>query len=93
MPATAEDISPEPLINATTAGLRELNERIVAEAKKAGNVTVDLYESTFRTFADYTEKVGAASPIDLVSTITSAQANLTRELSGGYAKAARTLLK
>ena len=46
-----------------------------------------------RTFADYTETVGATSPIELVSTVTKAQARLTRELTDAYTKAARSLLK
>ena len=72
--------------------VREVNERIVASAKKAGSVTVDTYDSALHTFADYTEKLGAASPIEWVSTVTQAQADLTRDLASAYTKAARTLL-
>jgi hypothetical protein len=72
--------------------VRELNERILASTKKAGTVTVDSYDSALHTFADYTEKIGAASPIEWVSTITQAQADLTRDLATAYTKAARTLL-
>ena len=81
----------ETVLDNTTAGLRELNERAITETKKAANVTLDVYESTFRTLADFTEKVGASSPVELVSTVTAAQAKATRELTGAYAKAARTL--
>jgi hypothetical protein len=73
--------------------VREMNERILSSAKKAGAVTVDTYDSTLHTFADYTEKIGAASPIEWVSTITKAQADFTRDLTTAYTKAARTLLK
>jgi hypothetical protein len=72
--------------------VRELNERVLASTKKAGAVTVDTYDSALHTFADYTEKIGAASPIEWVSTITRAQADLTRDLTTAYTKAARTLL-
>ena len=92
MTATAQDTTSQTPFDTTTASVRELNENIVAEAKKAGNVTLDVYETTLRTFADYTEKVGASSPIEIISTITRAQADLTRELTGAYTKAARTLL-
>ncbi len=92
MPAVASETPLETVFDTTTAGVRELNERVITEAKKAGNVTLDVYESTFRTLADFTEKVGASSPVELVSTITGAQAKATRELTSAYAKAARTLL-
>jgi len=82
----------EAVLDTTTAGLRELNERVIAETKKAGNVTLDVYESTFRTLADFTEKVGASSPVELVSSVTAAQAKATRDLTGAYTKAARALL-
>ena len=72
--------------------VKELNERILTSTKKVGNVTLDSYETTALTFADYTEKLGAASPIEWVSTITQAQAGLTRDLTTAYTKAARSLL-
>ena len=75
-----------------TERVRELNERIVASTKKAGNVTLDTYESASRTIAEYTEKIGDASPIEWVSTFTRAQADFTRDLTSAYTKAARTLL-
>ena len=92
MTTAASETPLETVLDTTTAGLRELNERVITEAKKAGNVTLDAYESTFRTLADFTEKVGASSPVELVSTVTAAQAKATRELTGAYAKAARALL-
>jgi hypothetical protein len=92
MPAVAAETPLETVFDTTTAGLRELNERVIAEAKKAGSVTVDVFESTFRTLADFTENVGASSPVELVSTVTAAQAKATRDLTGAYAKAARALL-
>ena len=92
MPTVVAETPLESVFDTTTASLRELNERVITEAKKAGNVTLDAYESTFRTLADFTEKVGASSPVELVSTITGAQAKATRELTSAYAKAARTLL-
>jgi hypothetical protein len=90
---TAEQESPsQTVLDGTTAGLREFNERVTAEAKKAANATIDIYESTFRTLADFTESVGASSPVELVSTVTAAQAKVTRELTGAYTPAARALL-
>jgi len=92
MTATAQHATPEAIFDTTTERVRELNESLVTEAKKAGNVTLDVCETTLRTLADYTEKVGASSPIELVSTVTAAQAKATRELTAAYTKAARALL-
>lgn len=75
-----------------TERVRELNERIIASTKKAGSVTVDTYGTALHTIADYTEKLGAASPIEWVSTVTHAQADLTRDLATAYTKAAQKLL-
>jgi hypothetical protein len=89
---TAAAKETETTFEQTTARLGELNEAVVAEAKKAGNVSLDVYETTLRTLADYTEKVGTASSIDAVRVVTRAQADLTRELAGAYTSAARALL-
>lgn len=91
-PSTATETPFDTTFEAASERVRDLNERIISETKKAGNVTLDAYESALRTIADYTEKVGAASPIEWVSTVTQAQADLTRDLATAYTKAARTLL-
>jgi hypothetical protein len=93
MAATAHATPIEETLEAGTARVRELNERLLAEAKKAGNVTLDAYEATLHTIADYTAKVGAASPIEGVAAVATAQADLMRELTDAYTKSARTLLK
>jgi hypothetical protein len=90
--STTNDTKFETGLEDATERVRELNERIVASTKKAGSVTVDTYDSALHTLADYTEKIGAASPIEWVSTVTQAQADLTRDLATAYTKAARTLL-
>jgi hypothetical protein len=89
---TAAANETETAFEQTAAQLGELNKSIVTEAKKAGNVSLDVYETTLRTIADYTEKVGTASSIDAVRVVTRAQADLTRELAGAYASAARAFL-
>ena len=91
--STPEDTKFETGLEDATERVRELNERIISETKKAGGVTLDAYESALRTIADYTEKVGTASPIEWVSTIAQGQADFTRDLTTAYTKAARTLLK
>jgi hypothetical protein len=80
-------------VDAAAERVRELNERIIESSKKAGNVYLDMYEKTFHSVADYQEKVGKQSDIDWVGTITTAQANFTRELADAYTSSARSLLK
>ncbi len=93
MSATATDNTKfETGLEDATERVRELNERIVASTKKAGNVTLDTCDSAASTIAEYTEKIGDASPIEWVSTLTRAQADFTRDLTTAYTKAARTLL-
>jgi hypothetical protein len=92
MTATAEATKFETGFEDAAERVKELNERILTSTKKVGTVTLDSYETTALTFADYTEKLGAASPIEWVSTITHAQAGLARDLTTAYTKAARSLL-
>lgn len=73
--------------------IRDLNERILESSKNAGNTYLDIYEKTLASIADYQEKVGKQSEVELVTTIASAQASFTRDLAGAYVSAARSLLK
>jgi hypothetical protein len=92
MTTTAETKKIETGFEDAAERVKELNERLLTTTKKVGNVTLDTYETTARTFADYTEKIGAVTPIEWVSTLTQAQADLARDLTSAYTKAARTLL-
>lgn len=91
-PTTAEAKKIETGFEDSAERVKEFNERLLTTTKNVGNVTLDTYETTARTFADYTEKIGAVTPIEWVSTLTQAQADLTRDLTSAYTKAARTLL-
>jgi hypothetical protein len=73
--------------------VRDLNERFLTASRKAGNATLDSYERTLVSIADFTEKAGSASQNEWVSAVVHAQADVTRELAGAYTSAARTLLK
>jgi hypothetical protein len=73
--------------------VRDLNERVLSASKKAGNASLDSYERTLVSIADFTEKAGSASQNEWISAVAHAQADLTRELAGAYTSAARTLLK
>jgi hypothetical protein len=91
MSATAEQPVFEAAIDKTTASLREFNELVLGELKKAGNVTVDAYEASWRAYADYAETLAAATPADVAGVAATAHAKATRDLTSAYSKAARSL--
>ncbi|MGE5636222.1 MAG: hypothetical protein ACM3UV_04675 [Nocardioidaceae bacterium] len=73
--------------------IQELNERILEASKKAGTTYVDAYEKTLKTIADFQERVGEASPVEWVTSLTNAQADLLRNFAEAYVGAARKALK
>ena len=82
----------EKQFEAAAERVRELNERIIASTRKAGNATLDSYERALLSVADFQANVGETSPVELVATITQAQANLIRDLTKSYTAAARALV-
>jgi hypothetical protein len=78
---------------ATTERIRELNERILEGARKAGGAYLDAYEKALESIADYQERVAKQSDVEWVSTIVDAQARFTRELTKLYVSTGRELLK
>lgn len=83
---------PEAAFEEAADRVRDLNERVMESVRKAGNATIDTYERALESVAEFEQKVGEASPIELVTTITQAQANLTRDLGKAYVAAARSLV-
>ncbi len=77
----------------TVDRIRELNERIVENARKAGNTYLDAYESMLNTVVSYQEGLANATPVDWVQSMLEAQANFTREIGNLYASTARDALK
>jgi hypothetical protein len=70
----------------------EFNERAVQNGRKAGAAYVTSYEKAVLQFADGYERLAGATNLEWVSTIASAQADLTRELTKAYTSAARELV-
>jgi hypothetical protein len=70
----------------------EYNEKVVEISKRLTDSAIDSYEKAALSAADLQEKVAGATPIEWVSSVASAQAGLTRELTKAYTKAARELL-
>ena len=87
MPET--DNTVEELVTRT----RELNERIIAAGKQAGETYLKTYERALQSIADMQEEVGKASPYDWVTTVVNAQARFTREIAEAYSAAGRELVK
>ena len=73
--------------------IRDLNERIVENARKAGNTYLDAYESMLNTIVGYQEGLADATPVDWIQRMIEAQANVTREIGNLYASTARSALK
>jgi hypothetical protein len=77
----------------TVDRIRELNERIVENARQAGDSYLDVYERTLTTIADYQDGLADSSPVDWIQRVLEAQATFTREVGDVYTSAARDALK
>ena len=73
--------------------IRELNDRITENARKAGNTYLDIYERTLSTIAGYQEELAKATPVDWMQRLIEGQATFTREVGNFYASTAREALK
>jgi predicted RNA-binding Zn ribbon-like protein len=74
------------------ARIRELNERLIASSKAAGNTTLEAYEKSLESMLGLEEKVAGATQLDWVSAIANTHAKVVRDISAAYAKAAREML-
>jgi hypothetical protein len=77
----------------TVDRIRELNERIVENARQAGTSYLDVYERTLNTLADYQESLASATPVDWLQRVIEAQAAFTRDVGSLAAATAREALK
>jgi hypothetical protein len=77
----------------TAERIRALNERIIDNARKAGNTYLDAYESALSTIVKYQESAAEATPVDWLKRVLEAQANFTREFGDLYASTGREALK
>ena len=80
-------------VQAAADRLRDLNEKIIENGRKAGNTYLDLYEKTLKTIADFGERAGSQSQIEWVQAFAKTQADLTREIADAYVQASRQFLK
>jgi hypothetical protein len=70
----------------------ELNEKAVANGKKAGAAYVASYEKAVLSFADTYEQAAGATKVEWLAGVATAQADFTREVTKAYVGAARDLV-
>jgi len=68
--------------------MTEVQEKVVAGGRKAGEAYVSSYEKVVLSLADSYEEAAGATKVGWVADIASAQADLTRGLTNSYASAA-----
>ena len=79
-------------IDAATERVAELNEKAVANGKKASAAILDTYEKTVVSFTDSYEKAAGTTKVDWIVSTAAAQADFTREVAKAYTSAARELV-
>ena len=77
----------------TVDRIRELNERIIENARKAGDAYLGVYERSLQAIVDYQRSSASATPVEWLKQTLDAQAAFTRELGELYASASREALK
>ncbi|WP_020107815.1 hypothetical protein [Nocardia sp. 348MFTsu5.1] len=91
--ATAATASLSNAFDGTSERIQSLNEKLVGAVKQTGNLSLDTYEQTLSSVADFEEKVGAATKLEWVGTLTKAHASFVTGLSSAWTSAARDVLK
>lgn len=77
----------------TAERIRALNERIIDNARTAGDTYLDAYERGLSAVVKFQESAAEATPVDWFKSVFEAQANFTREFGELYASTAREALK
>jgi hypothetical protein len=67
----------------------ELNEKAVVNGKKAGAAYLSSYEKAVVSLADSYEKAAAATKVEWIANLATAQADVSREVTKAYTSAAR----
>ena len=89
MPAQTKSDPVTESVETAAERVAELNEKAVANGKKAGAAYVSSYEKAVLSLADSYEKAAGATKLDLVATVASIQADFAREVTKAYVNAAR----
>ena len=79
-------------IDAATERVVELNEKAVANGKKASAAVLDTYEKAVISFTESYEKAAGTTKVDWIVSAATAQADITRDLTKAYTSAAREIV-
>lgn len=77
----------------TEARIRELNEQIIASAKKNSLASLDTYEKALSTMLEFETKAADATQIDFVSAVAKAHVSFVNDISSAFTNAARGIIK
>jgi hypothetical protein len=88
MPAQSK-ANPAESVEHVAERLAELNEKAVANGRKASTAYLTSYENAVLSFADSYEKAAGATRLEWVASVAAAQADFTREVTKAYTSAAR----
>jgi len=72
---------------------RDFNDQWLAAARKASNTYLDSYEKAVERATDLELRFAGLTQQEWIKSLIEAQVDITRELTGSYTTAARTLLK
>jgi hypothetical protein len=71
---------------------QDLPDRVLEAVREAGHDFLDTAEQAGKRVAALQESVGEASRVELISTVTGTQADVTREVVDAYVSAGRRLI-
>jgi hypothetical protein len=77
----------------TAERLKSAGRPFVEEAQRTGTVLIDAYETQVGTLTDFQTKVADVINVEPAASITSAYADLTRDLTAAQVSVARSLLR
>jgi hypothetical protein len=72
---------------------RDLNDQVLAAARKAGNAYLDSYEKAVDRAGELELKFAGITQQEWIKNVVEAQVDIAREVTSSYTAAARTLLK
>jgi hypothetical protein len=73
--------------------IREMQERLLEEAKRGGLSYLDAYEKSLASMLAVTERAAESTQLEWVSTLTSTYAEFVRRMSDAFVRAAREIIK
>lgn len=91
--AEAKNTAPAADFDAAATRVRELNEQIIAAAKKNQNVSLDFYEKSLSDLIQFSQKAADATEVEAISAIAKAHNDYISSLSKTFTGVARDALK